>query len=122
MLYVGGYFTNISGININYICEWNGSNYKQLKCGLNAPPTKIISNLEGIIFVGGTFISAGGCSLNYITKWQNNKWLPIDRGVNSNVLSLECDNLGHIYIGGKFYKKLKNGENMRVRISKWIWN
>jgi hypothetical protein len=88
-LYVGGYFTNASGIaQADYVASWDGSNWSAL--GSNGSGDGAINSaVESLVvdgadlYVGGEFSNASGVAVaDHVARWSGTGW----SGCGSNAL------------------------------------
>jgi hypothetical protein len=72
-LIAGGKFTSVSGVNVNHIAKWNGTNWLPLGNGVVGGVTDTFVSALTIynneMIAGGAFTTAGGVSANNIAKW-----------------------------------------------------
>lgn len=115
-LYVGGNFTSIDGLSVNYIARWDGENWHPLGSGLNASPTEIAIDSSENVYVAGTFNVAGGVVTNHIAKWDGISWSALGEGLNETVRGLAVDSVGDVYAGGFF--TMAGGNNISY-VAKW---
>jgi len=107
-LLIGGYFTNATGTNGNYICWWDGSAFGSFTSlgatELNASVNSIDINPNGTIIIGGNFTNAGNDpKADYVAAWRGNNWGALMAGgVNNYVTDVYCASNGDIYISGAF--------------------
>lgn len=115
-LYVGGNFTVVGGVVVNYIAKWNGDNWAPLAHGLSSMPNAMVIDKENNLIVGGTFLQADNLTVNYIAKWDGTRWMHIGSGFNASVSSLAVDNNGTIYAGGNFTRA---GPRVASYLAQW---
>jgi len=115
-LYVGGRFTEASGITVNRIVRWDGAVWEPLygpsEIGLNSSVSAmtVYDDGEGATLVlGGSFTVAGGIPVNRIAKWDGATLSSLDGnsglGVNDDVSSLAEFDGGsgkELFAGGRF--------------------
>jgi hypothetical protein len=107
-LLIGGYFTNATGTNGNYICWWDGSAFGSFTSlgatELNSMVSSIDTNPNGTIIIGGHFTNAGNDpKADYVAAWRGNNWGSLMAGgLNNTVYKVYCANNGDIYLGGSF--------------------
>lgn len=118
ILYAGGSFTEISGVEANRVAKWNGSGWSALiGPGGNGVGQGDVNDLEVFddgsgpaLFVGGFFEEAGGIQANGIAKWDGQDWSalvgPGGNGVGEHwVRAMEVFDDGggpDLYVGGSF--------------------
>jgi len=106
ILYVGGKFERIGGIEANNIAKWDGDNWQALGSGieddhfLNAA-VQAIAVMGDDLYVGGRFSHAGGVQVNHVAKWDGENWSDLDEGLNGQVRALAVIEKD-LYVGGDF--------------------
>lgn len=101
-LYVGGNFTNASGIaNADYIAKWNGSAWSALSTGMNNEVNALAFSPTGTLYAGGNFTTAGGGAAVRVASWNGSVWSAMGTGANARVRALVWGN-NQLYIGGGF--------------------
>ncbi len=105
-LVVGGEFTSIGGVPVNYIARWNGSSWSALGSGMNPHgPVRALAVLpNGDLVAGGAFSTAGGVPVNYVARWNGLEWSPLGSGMNAGgyVNALAVLPNGDLVAGGQF--------------------
>ena len=91
ILFVGGNFDTVGGMNINNIATWDGTNWSTF--GNNAifsspDDVSAIVNFNGDIVIGGGFDSIGSVLVNNIARWNGTVWESIGSGFNGAVRDL----------------------------------
>jgi len=78
-LYVGGYFNNAGGVEVNNIAKWDGNSWSALGSGLtsssNNSYTGVVNTLlidDDFLYIGGNFDNAGGVAVSNIAKVELN--------------------------------------------------
>jgi hypothetical protein len=66
-LYAGGGFTNAGGNAVNYIAQWNGSNWSALGSGMNNGVSALAVS-GGTLYAGGGFTKAGTNASGYVAE------------------------------------------------------
>jgi trimeric autotransporter adhesin len=108
-VYVGGTFTNASGVTANRIALWNGANWASLGTGsangLNG--TVLAITLHGSdVYVGGTFTNAGATVVRGIAKWDGASWSGLGTGATGTsageIRALAFAGDGKLYACGRF--------------------
>ena len=99
-LYIGGNFTIVGNVFVNYIAKWDGNSWSALGSGMNNPVTALAVSGNNI-YAGGSFTTAGGNTVNYIAKWDGASWSALGSGMNSSVSALAVSG-STVYAGGYF--------------------
>ncbi|HXT42462.1 MAG TPA: hypothetical protein VN887_20815 [Candidatus Angelobacter sp.] len=119
IVYVGGSFTNASGITANRIAMWDGANWSPLGTGVNGTVSAIL--VDGTdVYVGGSFTSAGGVTAPAIAKWDGSNWSSLGQGMfytsAASVRSLA--KIGsYLYAAGTFTNA--GGATLAHSIARW---
>jgi hypothetical protein len=109
-VYVGGTFTNASGVAANRIALWDGGNWSSLGTGtgngLNGTVLAIALNGSDV-YVGGTFTNAGTSVVRGIAKWNGSIWSGLGSGATNGTSVAEVRALafggdGKLYASGRF--------------------
>jgi hypothetical protein len=101
-LYVGGDFTIVGDLTMNYVAEWNGENWTALGTGLDGPAYTMAFDHANNLYVGGSFSQAGGVPANNVAKWDGHSWCALGSGVNGGITSLVIDSDDRVFVGGGF--------------------
>lgn len=103
-LYVGGGFTKIGELPVNYVAKWDGSTWSALGGQIGQGDSHVVRSLHCIgndVYVGGNFTTAGGVTVNNVARWDGTAWHALGAGTNGLVLTLE-EWRGELYAGGRF--------------------
>ena len=108
-VYVGGTFTNASGVTANRIALWDGSSWSSLGTGsangLNGTVFAIAVNGSDV-YAGGSFTNAGGIVVRGIAKWDGANWSGLGSGVTgtsaADIRALAFGGDGRLYCCGRF--------------------
>lgn len=114
-LFVGGAFTFLCGVNVNYIAKWNGTSWIPIGSGMGSY-VRALTVYRGDLIAAGDFITANGVSANRIAKWNGSSWSPLGTGMNTGSvydLAVYGDTL---IAGGSF---ITAGGVTVNRIAKW---
>jgi hypothetical protein len=68
VLYVGGVFKSIGGVEARNIARFDGESWRSLGSGTNAAVTIVTADSAGV-FCGGPFSVAGLATSNYVGRW-----------------------------------------------------
>jgi len=117
-VYLGGYFTEAGGQQVNRLARWDGDRWHSLGNGVNEPIWALaISGND--LYVGGWFTEAGGKPANHVARWDGDTWHSLGEsgaiGVNDFVHALAVDEIG-LVVGGYFSRA---GDKAASRIARW---
>ena len=101
-LYMGGSFTRVGGVAVNYIAKWDGSEWSTLGSGVNSIVDSLALDTSGNLYVGGSFTYAGDVLAFRIAKWNGASWSALQVGFNNRFMDLAIDSAGSLYAGGDF--------------------
>jgi hypothetical protein len=108
-VYVGGTFTNASGVTANRVAVWNGGNWSSLGMGTGngVSGTVLAIAINGSdVYVGGLFTNAGTTMVRGIAKWDGANWSGLGSGATgtsaAEVRALAFDGNGMLYCAGRF--------------------
>jgi hypothetical protein len=118
-LYVGGLFTNASGVAASHIAMWNGTSWSALGSGVVGTGTvSSLASLGNYVYAGGSFTNMGGVAASHIAKWDGTNWYALGSGtsgISGSVLSLMPFG-SSLYIGGAFQSA---GGEASYNIGRW---
>src|SRR5206468_1219525 len=108
-VYVGGSFTNASGVTANRIAMWDGASWSSLGSGsangLNGTVLAIAVNGSDV-YVGGSFTNAGTTVVRGIAKWDGANWSGLGSGATgtsaADIRALAFGGDGKLYCCGRF--------------------
>lgn len=117
-LYIGGAFTRIDELTVNYVAQWDGANWFDLDSGLNSYVRAMTVGSDNSLYVGGAFTAAGSTAIpaNRVARWDGATWEALGTGVNGEVQAMTSDQQGNVYVGGEFTTAGGNAANC---IAKW---
>ena len=109
-LFVGGFFTNAGGGEVNFIARWDGERWSAVGKGMDSAVRALVVFDDGsgpALYAGGNFTTAGGVAANRIAKWNGLSWSASGAGVDGPVWALSAldDRSGDgpaLYAGGFF--------------------
>lgn len=109
-LYIGGSFTNASGVAAaDYIALLSGAAWTSVGGGLNGFVQALAFDNSGVLHAGGNFTSAGGDALaNYVAKYSGGAWSNVGAGLNGTCRCVAFDSSNYIYVGGSFTNYVKS--------------
>lgn len=114
-MYIGGNFSQVSGVSANYVAKWSGTNWSALP-GLNGICYALAIHPSGDLYAGGSFTSPGV----RISFWNGMGWSAVGGGLgfglNNTCRALAIDTSGNVYAGGDF--TTANGL-LASRVAKW---
>jgi len=115
-VYVGGSFTNASGVGVKCVAKWNGNTWSALGAGVDGQCYALAMS-GGQLYAGGSFRSVGGIDANHLAKWNGSVWSPLKAGgLNSVVHAVAMSSAGDLYVGGAFTKAGNSNANY---VAKW---
>lgn len=106
-VFVGGYFSEINGIQANNLAKWNGSEWIAVSPDIffGGSAVYALATNGSNLFVGGSFNQIGQIAANNVARWDGNQWSALSvagqNGTNAYVQSLEWHHDG-LYLGGGF--------------------
>jgi hypothetical protein len=109
-VYVGGTFTNASGVTANRIAMWDGGTWNSLGTGTanGVSATVLAIAVNGTdVYVAGTFTNAGTAVVHGIAKWDGANWSGLGSGATNGTSAAEVRALafggdGKLYCCGRF--------------------
>lgn len=108
LLYVGGLFSEVSGVSANNIAAWNGVSWSALSSGTtgggdyDGAVYGIALGADNRLYCGGYFQSAGGVSnTGGIARWTGAEWQAVENGLTENVRWIEAMG-SEMLVGGEF--------------------
>lgn len=120
--FVGGYFSQIGGVAVTNIAEWDGIRWIGLGEGIGYYAGGFVdSGVNSITTIGtkmyaaGDFTNAGSVPVNNIAVWDATNWHALGDGLNNLVFDLATDGT-NLYAGGHFSVA---GAISASRIAKW---
>lgn len=121
-LYIGGSFTKVNEITVNYLAKWDGSIWTTLGGpGAPAGPVNAIHCEGKDLYVAGRYLTEVGVGVNYVSKWNGASWQALGSGMNGVVTDLLYWQ-GNLYASGNF--TTAGGVNAN-RVARWdgvSWN
>jgi hypothetical protein len=84
-LVAGGNFTDIGGVPINRVAQWDGVAWSALGSGMDFFVRCLATMPNGDVVAGGDFTTAGGVAANKIARWNGSAWLPFGTGMDGRV-------------------------------------
>ena len=101
--YVGGLFSDASGITVSNLAKYSKeSGWETFGSGTNGKVSSIAIANNGDIYVGGDFSTIDGTSAANIAYWDGNTWNSMSGGTNGPVSKIEIDANDNVYVGGVF--------------------
>jgi hypothetical protein len=118
-LYVGGLFTNASGVAVSKIAMWNGNNWSAVGAGvIGSGSVFALATLGNNLYAGGSFTNIGGVTAARIAKWDGTNWYALGSGLGGRspaaqtLLAIGSD----LYVGGNFRSA---GDKNVSSIARW---
>jgi hypothetical protein len=108
-LWAGGSFTDADGVNGDYICWWDGANFRPYWQPNSDSGTELNDNVitiafdhSGKLLIGGNFTNAGGiAAADYIARYNGGSWEALGSGTNNTVYKIIISTR-EIYVVGYF--------------------
>lgn len=97
-VYVGGYFSQIGEVSVNYIARWNGSSWSALGSGTNGR-ISAMSVVGSDLYVGGDFQRVGDVDANRIARWNGSSWSSLGTGLNGQPTAIAVMG-SDVYVAG----------------------
>ncbi len=90
LIYAGGYFENIGGIETNNIAYYDGAQWHAMDSGL-VGYVNCMKMMNGNLYVGGSFSRAGNLTVHNVAMWDGSNWHDMGNTVPTTyrVMSLE---------------------------------
>lgn len=120
--YVGGEFTNVSGISANNLAKYSkDGGWEALGDGTNGRVNAISFDTNGNIYVGGDFSQIDGVSASNIAVWNGSNWSGLGSGTDGPVSAIGVASNNSVYVGGAFQSA---GGAVVNNIASWngAWN
>ncbi len=100
LVFVGGSFTEISGVPYNRIAVWDGESWSSFNGGVSGP-VNVIKRHSGQYYFGGDFSIAGATAVNNMATWTGTNWNSIGGGSNGTIYDMHF--IGDsLLVGGVF--------------------
>jgi len=77
---IGGRFTQVDGVPVNYIARWDGERWSALGGGLDGE-VLCLAVYRGELIASGRFGNAGDLAVNGIARWNGARWAPLGNGL-----------------------------------------
>jgi len=116
MIYLGGDFTNFSGINTaDGIVGYNPFTEEYFALGDGAQGVEIVYSLavlpDGGLVAGGSFRSMGNIpDTSYVALWAKDEWHSMGGGFDHGVYDMDVAPNGRLYATGGFFYSPSGGE------------
>lgn len=106
--FAGGEFTYAAGYRANGIAAWNGSAWRPLGEGFDAPVRAVAVFDDGsgpALYAGGDFMRSGSTVVSHIARWNGTAWTGLGLGLDGPVNALLAHDDGSgpaLIVGGQF--------------------
>ncbi|WP_350287904.1 PQQ-dependent sugar dehydrogenase [uncultured Croceitalea sp.] len=101
--YVGGDFTEASGISVQNLAKFNKTDgWSAFGSGTNGKVNTIAISSNGNVYVGGEFTEIDGVSVSNVAFWDGLGWNAMNGGTNGPVAKIGIDSNDMVYVGGTF--------------------
>ncbi len=120
-LIVAGGFASAGAVPLYSIARWDGSGWRPLGKGMDAP-VSCLAEYRGELIAAGEFKTAGGMPASRIARWNGSTWKPLDAGIAGQTPSTwACVTAmtqynGELIVGGHFSKA--GGSNI-LSLARW---
>jgi len=120
IVYIGGNFTEVSGIEALRIATWNGNTWGTLGTGTSGFVEAIAID-NNYVYAGGNFASAGNQTVNRIARFNLNtlQWEKLGNGLSKTVKALTIKD-GFLYVGGAFDNALNNSPASNIIVNSLV--
>lgn len=121
-LIVAGGFASAGAVPLNSIARWDGTGWRPLGKGMDAP-ISCLAEYKGDLIAAGEFKAAGGMPASRIARWNGSSWKPFESGIAGQspstwaCVSAMTIYKGELIVGGHFSKA--GGNNIQ---SLACWN
>ena len=114
-VYVGGSFTNASGVSVKGVAKWNGTTWSALGSGV-AGQCYALALSGGQLYAGGSFTRVGSTDANHVAKWNGSVWSALEAGALNSVVNALAVSGTDLYVGGSFTMAGNSNANY---VAKW---
>ncbi|AZQ58497.1 T9SS type A sorting domain-containing protein [Maribacter sp. MJ134] len=115
--YVGGLFSQASGLTVSNLATYNkATGWSTFGSGTNGKVSSIAIADNGTVYVGGEFSIIDGVSVSNIAFWDGSNWNSMNGGTNGPVSKIKIDSNNTVYVGGAF--ETAGGINVN-NIARW---
>ena len=127
-VYVGGHFTQASGIVAGKVSRWSGTAWSSLgnsaANGVNDSVHALAVAPNGDVYVGGFFTQVGGSGIMAsVVKWNGTAWSALGNGPNGgDVWAMALAPNGDLYVAGSFTQADGVVANRIARWNGTAWN
>jgi hypothetical protein len=99
-LYVGGAFTEASGVPAANVARWDGS-WHSVGTGFGGHLCGF-ATYGGEVVAVGAFLESDGSPGNLVARWDGNAWQPLGDGLAGGVAAAAVEFDGELWVGGTF--------------------
>ncbi|WP_110517390.1 hypothetical protein [Herpetosiphon llansteffanensis] len=107
-LYLGGYFTQIAGVNVNGLVRWDGTQWSALPTTeydwtTSSPSFKSLSFVGDDLYASDYNLNIGGLTGLDLARWDGTRWHAVGSGIGDNgVIHQLAGYNGELYIFGDY--------------------
>lgn len=118
-LFVGGYFTQIGGLQANIIAKWDGLQWHSLNFPISGGSVHSIAMYKGELYIGGDIDDSTG-NQTCVARWDGTNWNGLGNGLRGFFAGISDMIVykGELYVAGSFSKTDYSG-NPGNYIARW---
>ena len=105
ILYVGGGFSEIGGIEASSLARWDGATWSEVGGGVGGSVDSLAYYDDGsgpALYVGGQFYDAGGAPIQMLARYAGGAWSEVGAAGLANAVQAMTVHQGQLFIGGRF--------------------
>lgn len=119
-VYVGGKFTTVDGIGVNYIAKWNGTSWTNINSPATGPVYAIHALNETNVYFAGSYFSINNINTS-LARWDGTNWSAVGGTFPDRVFALYAFSQTNIYAGGGFFTYYTTWVNKIARWNGTTW-